>query len=362
MSTGCDGGHPGCSVCDAAEAEPHGATYDGGEGDPPSALAEPVGRATDTELAEVMQLDTLATPGPWRGCGDGCLCGIVWSGDDSGMVAKLPYPDEETGGPNADAAHRLANWRLIIAARNLTPRVAREVVALRSEVSLLRSATAPEKKAENPEEELSRHVANLRAALTFFEEWAEIEDYGAFHGGDPRMFTPDPNDSTIRELTAYNAACEAWERGDRTEHGRPSLNETEIRYRDKAGKETVVEPHTAFVSGSKFGPGSYKRIDAEMVRMRDALRTALGSKTTDDGQVAAPKGTMAAVRERGAREPLMVTVPTLLATVESQLPTIGCDGAFQSSEILNLTGVSLVLRCEKDAGHEPPCGPRERET
>jgi hypothetical protein len=39
--------------------------------------------------------------------------------------------------------------------------------------------------------------------------------YGPYMGGNPRNFTPDPDDATEQEIERHRRACEAWERGER---------------------------------------------------------------------------------------------------------------------------------------------------
>lgn len=39
--------------------------------------------------------------------------------------------------------------------------------------------------------------------------------YGGFHGGDPRLFSPDPECSTGLERAAHREDCKAWDEGHR---------------------------------------------------------------------------------------------------------------------------------------------------
>jgi hypothetical protein len=39
--------------------------------------------------------------------------------------------------------------------------------------------------------------------------------YGAFPGGDPRLFTPDPECSDAEEVEAHRAACAEWDRAQK---------------------------------------------------------------------------------------------------------------------------------------------------
>lgn len=131
------------------------------------------------------------------------------------------------------------------------------------------------KTTEDPEQEHARHLAAMREALAFFEEWAEDESYGCFPGGDPRLFTPDPADSTEGQQAAHRAACAAWDRGDHIKIA-GSMNLKPIRYARKDGSKAVIPPRAAFVSSSVFGHGTIRWRDEQFVRARDGLRAALG--------------------------------------------------------------------------------------
>lgn len=50
-------------------------------------------------------------------------------------------------------------------------------------------------------------------------EELEMQMYGSFPGGDPRCFTPDEEVNTPEELSAWKAACEAWDRGEGQDTG-----------------------------------------------------------------------------------------------------------------------------------------------
>ena len=78
---------------------------------------------TKEEIARGKALCAAASKGPWRRCkaGENCQCGIVWAGDESGMVASVPCSENDVGGPIAEEPHRLANWVLIAEARTLLP-------------------------------------------------------------------------------------------------------------------------------------------------------------------------------------------------------------------------------------------------
>jgi hypothetical protein len=59
-------------------------------------------------------------------------------------------------------------------------------------------------------------LSELRDLLYDMRRQAEDVGYGNFCGGDPRDFTPDPECSTEEERANHKAACEAWDRGERT--------------------------------------------------------------------------------------------------------------------------------------------------
>lgn len=51
---------------------------------------------------------------------------------------------------------------------------------------------------------------------------AREECYGAFPGGDPREFTPDPECSTEAEREAHRRACAIWDAGAQIGDHRPA--------------------------------------------------------------------------------------------------------------------------------------------
>ena len=125
------------------------------------------------------------------------------------------------------------------------------------------------------EQEWANHIENMHAALAFFEEWAECQDYGAFPGGDPRLFRPDPEASTEAERTAHKTACEAWERGECPTFDVGPLNSEAIHTHDRNGEPRTIQPGAAFVNVQVFGLGTITRRDEDMTRARDGLRLAL---------------------------------------------------------------------------------------
>lgn len=61
-------------------------------------------------------------------------------------------------------------------------------------------------------------VAALELALPMLADAAKpSETYGLCPAGDPRVFTPD-QENTPKELEAHRLACEAWDRGENPEH------------------------------------------------------------------------------------------------------------------------------------------------
>lgn len=133
---------------------------------------------------------------------------------------------------------------------------------------------------DNPAREHERHLANLRAAFAFFEEWAEGETYGTFPGGDPRLFTPSQDASTEAERKAHAEACAAWDRGDHIVY-QGAVNLVEMTITKKNGEKLVMPPGTAFVSSGIFGHGTVKLRDEKMITARDGLREILA---TFDGE------------------------------------------------------------------------------
>lgn len=76
----------------------------------------------------------------------------------------------------------------------------------------------------------------------------------------------------------------------------------------------------------------------------------------------------------GTREATLARLPAdIRAQVLAQPPpepdietavgdvVLGCGGSYVAKEIERRSGVRLTLTCEKDAGHEPPCGPVQRD-
>lgn len=106
--------------------------------------------------------------------------------------------------------------------------------------------------------------------------------YGAFPGGDPRRFTPDPECSTPEEREAHRAACELAEK-----HASPGTRDLEpahvwtqpeeARRMVVAGEAeaATIGPGAAHVAREMFGLGTYT--DPEADAALDACRAALAS-------------------------------------------------------------------------------------
>ena len=71
-----------------------------------------------------------------------------------------------------------------------------------------------------------------------------MDSYGAFCGGDPRLFFPDPECSTEHEREAHAKACAAWNAGDH------------VRI-DPAHRWMMLGDSIAHVTFEQFGLGEY---------------------------------------------------------------------------------------------------------
>lgn len=97
--------------------------------------------------------------------------------------------------------------------------------------------------------------------------------YGYFPGGDPRDFDPDPECCTEEEMARHKAACEEWERGERTEHE---------RHHHKAMTLTDGREVIASYPGA-FGLGTYSIRDEEAEDVLDQICAAL-AVTESEGE------------------------------------------------------------------------------
>lgn len=126
--------------------------------------------------------------------------------------------------------------------------------------------------------------ATLEAVRAFVPEDEEQETYGAFPGGDPREFTPDPESSTDEERAAHKAACDAWNAGDKIEI-RGGCGEVEVEpdtelatavdeIRGGAAVATASRGHVR-VQLQTFGLGTYTYRDGQVVEMRARIADAI---------------------------------------------------------------------------------------
>lgn len=98
------------------------------------------------------------------------------------------------------------------------------------------------------------------------ENEAECPTYGAFIGGDPRDFTPDPECSTAEERAAHKAACEAWAAG----------STAPCRADSEGSHDGEVFVHR---TRAGFGLGAQIYRDPEMAALAAALRNALEARS-----------------------------------------------------------------------------------
>jgi hypothetical protein len=110
----------------------------------------------------------------------------------------------------------------------------------------------------------------MEAALAKLRDFAEADLYGHFYGGDPRDFRPDPDCNTPEELERHRAACEAWNRGERTEV-------------TPAGPILIDRPGLGAQRGmtsGDFGLGTTHVRDREITAICDRLEAALAGDRT----------------------------------------------------------------------------------
>lgn len=110
--------------------------------------------------------------------------------------------------------------------------------------------------------------------------------YGAFHGGDPRQFTPDPECSTEEERAAHKAACDAWDRGDEVEiRGGCEYREVEPGSELSAAVEEVRKgaavattgPAVVRVQRQTFGLGTYVCRDPQVTEIVERINAAIAA-------------------------------------------------------------------------------------
>lgn len=100
-------------------------------------------------------------------------------------------------------------------------------------------------------------------------EFAETESYGAFPGGDPRGFTPDPDCSTEEERAAHARDCAAMEAGGQALM--PPAHSWEHIPEMMTKDGTKVGGGFGHVARAVYGLGTYTMRDPDLVEARDAL-------------------------------------------------------------------------------------------
>lgn len=133
-------------------------------------------------------------------------------------------------------------------------------------------------------------AATLRALLDTLDEYLPTDDeqlgYGAFHGGDPRDFTPDPECSTDAECRAHQAACEAWARGDEIEiRGGCEERDVEPGSEQAVAADAIrngaalaqVSPGHVRIAWQTFGIGTYVHRDPTVARLDGQVRALRAS-------------------------------------------------------------------------------------
>lgn len=190
------------------------------------------------------------TPGPWPvphfATGHGCECRYILAGEHMGGIAEVYIDNGKKVGDGGNdcppTEEAKANARLIAAAPDL--------------------------------------LAALRLARDVVAESCEMrEGYGAFHGGDPRDFTPDPECSTEEERAAHAAAVAKAETDESARNLEPSHrwvmpNEP----MPEGGVATIKMGMARHVEVPMFGLGTYRDREAEAVlrAVDDAIAKAEG--------------------------------------------------------------------------------------
>jgi hypothetical protein len=109
---------------------------------------------------------------------------------------------------------------------------------------------------------ISETIADLRALLEDVRRQAEDVGYGYFPGGDPRLFSPDPEASTEAEREQHRVDCE------RAEQHLPPLTRT--------GREVMGEGDRAIdVHFAGYGLGTYTMEDPAMQDIAERLERSL---------------------------------------------------------------------------------------
>jgi len=102
----------------------------------------------------------------------------------------------------------------------------------------------------------------LEAARPFFEP---EPSYGTFHGGDPRLFSPDPDASTEQERASHAEDCAKWDAGEITERPVSGWN----------------EDGTIHVTRSAYGLGIYQFDPPDNRATRELIDAALSAPAVE---------------------------------------------------------------------------------
>jgi hypothetical protein len=119
---------------------------------------------------------------------------------------------------------------------------------------------------------LTMPKAAWNAMARIVAEFAESESYGAFPGGDPREFEPDPDCSTDEERAAHQRDCEAMTAGGQAlmppAHSWEEIPEMTLKDGTKVGGGF------GHVARAGYGLGTYAIKDPDLMEALVALRDA----------------------------------------------------------------------------------------
>ena len=114
----------------------------------------------------------------------------------------------------------------------------------------------------------------LELALPYIREAAEpFMGYGMFPGGDPRNFSPDP-ENTPEEIAKHKAACGAWEKGEGKDEG-SACKKIEGENGECLG----------FICGNGFGTGVYNLPNPEAEAVLAIVEEALKEVSENESSV-----------------------------------------------------------------------------
>jgi hypothetical protein len=118
-------------------------------------------------------------------------------------------------------------------------------------------------------------LAVIREAMPYVEEHAEYQDYGSYHGGDPRLFHPDEECSTPEERERHRADCVSWDAG--TPNPQPDVSHW----------KHLPDGTVAHLNIQPYGLGTFTYVDEEasalLARMRAALGEMAEKQSVDSG-------------------------------------------------------------------------------